>query len=60
MKKIIFLLGIMAIMASCGSKATKPVEEEVAPAVEETVVDSVEVAMPDSVEVAMPDTVVAE
>lgn len=60
MKKIIFLLGIMAIMASCGSKTTKPAEEAV---VEESVaatVDSTEMAMPDSVEVAMPDTVVAE
>jgi len=58
MKKIIFLLGIMAMMASCGSKTTKPAEEATEPTMEETVIDSMEVAMPDSV--AMPDTTMAE
>lgn len=63
MKKIIFLLGIVAVMASCGTQSAKPAEEVEAPAVEETVeavVDSAAVAAPDSIEVAAPDTVVAE
>ncbi|PTN08128.1 hypothetical protein [Mangrovibacterium marinum] len=62
MKKIIFLLGIVALMASCGTKQAKPAEEVEAPAVAEAVeavVDSVE-AVVDSVEVAVPDTVTAE
>jgi PBP1b-binding outer membrane lipoprotein LpoB len=63
MKKIIFLLGIIAVMASCGPRPAKPAEEVEAPAVEksaEAVVDSAMVAAPDSIEVAAPDTVIAE
>lgn len=58
MKKIIFLLGIMAVMASCGSK-TKPAEEVTEPAIEEAVTEQVE-AVADSIEVAVSDSVVAE
>jgi len=63
MKKIIFLLGIVALMASCGTQSAKPAEEVETPAVEETIeaaVDTTVVAAPDSIEVATPDTVIAE
>lgn len=58
MKKIFFLIGIMAMMAACGT-STKPAETT-EPAVEETVVDSAAMAAPDSTAVAAPDSVVAE
>ena len=60
MKKIIFLIGVMAIMAACGTTSTKPTEEATEPAVEETVVDTAAIAAPDSTEIAMPDTTMAE
>lgn len=56
MKKIFFLIGIVAIMAACGT-STKPAETT-EPAVEGTVVDSAAVATPDSAAVATPDSAV--
>jgi len=59
MKKIFFLLGIVAVMASCGTQTAKTEEAEVAIEATEAVVDSA-AAVADTVEVMVADTVVAQ
>ncbi|MFV0376138.1 MAG: hypothetical protein ACK5JD_02415 [Mangrovibacterium sp.] len=56
MKKIFFLIGIVAIMAACGT-STKPAETTET-VVEETVVDTTIVATPDSITVTTDSVVV--
>ncbi|WP_423127389.1 hypothetical protein [Gaoshiqia sp. Z1-71] len=59
MKKLIFLVGIVALMAACGAQAGKETAKEAETemdAVEEIVADSIVV---DSTAVAVPDSIEA-